>query len=146
MIITSIINFIIALILNPMNLLVYEFKHLKFSLTLFYGSLTMVSNMLWSHEIIRFLTQNKFNGKMFICGLSISLYITFMMRQQLFVNNVHYLKRMISHHSTALTTSYKILETSRNQEVRKLAHDIIVTQKKEIKDMERLINKIERNN
>jgi len=46
---------------------------------------------------------------------------------------------MISHHSTALTTSKIISQKSNNEAVVKLADDIIDTQKREIKLMKSLI-------
>ena len=46
---------------------------------------------------------------------------------------------MISHHSTALTTSHEIVKRTQNKQVRKLANDIIDTQEREIKLMKSLI-------
>ena len=46
---------------------------------------------------------------------------------------------MISHHSTALTTSHKIKERTKNAELKKLAEDIIDTQEREIAQMKRLL-------
>ena len=42
---------------------------------------------------------------------------------------------MISHHSTALTTTQKIYSRTTNLKVKKLAKDIINTQEKEITQM-----------
>ena len=55
------------------------------------------------------------------------------------VNDREWLKRMISHHSTALTTSHKIVERTENEEVRRLAEEIIDTQEREIKLMKSLL-------
>ncbi len=55
------------------------------------------------------------------------------------VDDNQWLKRMISHHSTALTTSEKIRERSKNKQVIKLADEIIDTQEREIKQMKNLI-------
>ena len=46
---------------------------------------------------------------------------------------------MISHHSTALTTSNKIVKRTKNKKIKKLANEIIKTQEKEIKLMKSLI-------
>ncbi len=62
-----------------------------------------------------------------------------MLRQQAFVNDNQWLKRMISHHSTALTTSYKIKEKTDNEQIKKLAEDIIKEQEEEIQLMESLL-------
>ena len=46
---------------------------------------------------------------------------------------------MISHHSTALTTSYKIYNKTNNPKIKKLAKEIIDTQEKEILVMKTLL-------
>ena len=63
----------------------------------------------------------------------------FLLRKQFMVNDREWLKRMISHHSTALTTSHKIVERTENEKVRRLAEDIIDTQEREIKLMKSLL-------
>ena len=55
------------------------------------------------------------------------------------VNDKEWLKRMISHHSTAITTSGKIYERSNNITIKKLAKDIIDTQEREISIMKSLL-------
>lgn len=135
-----IVMVIIGILFNPMNVLAFEFKHLYFSLTLFYGGLLMASNMVWAHEIVHYLAHGKFNWKIFIIGIIMSIAITlFLLREQFLVNDNQWLKRMISHHSTALTTSKKIALRTKNEKVRKLANEIIETQEREIKQMKDLI-------
>ena len=46
---------------------------------------------------------------------------------------------MISHHSTALTTSHKIYNKTNNPKIKKLAKDIIETQEREIKLMKSML-------
>ena len=46
---------------------------------------------------------------------------------------------MISHHSTALTTSHKISKKTRNSKIKKLAKEIIDTQEKEIELMKSML-------
>ena len=46
---------------------------------------------------------------------------------------------MISHHSTALTTSHKIYNKTNNTKLKKLAKEIIYTQEKEIKLMKSML-------
>ena len=48
---------------------------------------------------------------------------------------------MISHHSTALTTSHNILNKTKDIEVKEFANDIIEIQDDEIEFMKKLINK-----
>jgi len=138
------INFVVMVIVgmgfNPMNVLAYRLSDLYVSLTLFYGGLLMAANMIWSHEIIHYLTSGTINKTVFYFGIALSLIITvFLLRGQYKVSDNQWLKRMISHHSTALTTSNKILERSNNYKLVELAKQIIDTQEKEIKMMKELI-------
>ena len=55
------------------------------------------------------------------------------------VNDEEWLKRMISHHSTAITTSEKIYNRTNNRSIKKLARDIIDTQEREITLMKSLL-------
>ena len=140
-IIQFIIMMIVGICFNPMNILAYRFNDLYVSLTLIYGGILMASNMIWSHEIIHYLTMGHFNVKMFMIGIVLSVLTSvFLLRNQLQVDDNQWLKRMISHHSTALTTSHKIKNRSQNPQVVKLAEDIVNTQEREIKLMKSLIN------
>ena len=141
---THIIQFIVMIIIgvcfNPMNMLAYSFDDLYLSLTLFYGGVLMASNMMWSHEIVHYLSMGHFNLNVFLLGIVLSGISVYLLRSQLFVNDEQWLKRMISHHSTALTTSEKILNTTNDLEVKELASDIIEIQQNEIDIMKNMIN------
>ena len=132
---------IVGILFNPMNVLAYRLKDLYLSLTLIYGGLLMASNMIWAHEITHYFYMGYFNKTIFIFGICLSLFITFiLLRKQLFIDDKQWLRRMISHHSTALTTSHKISNRTNNKNIKKLADDIINTQEKEIKLMKSLLN------
>jgi len=131
---------IVGIAFNPMNVLAFRFNDLYLSLTLFYGGLLMASNMVWSHEIIHYLSMGHFNKHVFIIGILLSISITIiLLREQLAINDEQWLRRMISHHSTALTTSHKIYNRTKNLELKKLAKDIIETQEREIKMMKDML-------
>jgi regulator of sigma D len=132
----------VGICFNPMNVLVYKINDLYISLTLIYGGLLMASNMIWAHEIIHYLSIGHFNMYTFLTGVSLSLIISFVMRKQIFVNDKQWLKRMISHHSTALTTSHRIHEKTKNTKLKQLAKSIIETQEKEIILMKQIIKDI----
>ena len=141
---TQIISFItmviVGILFNPMNILAYRFNDLYLSTTLFYGGLLMASNMIWAHEIVHYFTMSHFNIYVFMAGIILSVGISiFLLRNQFLVNDKQWLKRMISHHSTALTTSHNILKISNNNEIKKLAKDIINIQEKEIKIMKSML-------
>jgi Na+-transporting methylmalonyl-CoA/oxaloacetate decarboxylase beta subunit len=124
---------IVGILFNPMNVLAFRLSDLYLSLTLFYGGMLMASNMVWSHEIVHYLSMGHFNKNIFFIGIILSLLITFLLlRNQFLVDDTQWLKRMISHHSTALTTSHNIVKITRNKKLKKLARDIIDTQEKEI--------------
>ena len=134
------IMILVGILFNPMNMLAYRFDDLYLSLTLFYGGLIMASNMIWSHEIIHFIHHGKMSYIIFGIGILLTIVTTLLIRSQLFVDDNQWLRRMISHHSTALTTSHKIKEKTQNIELKKLAEDIIDTQEREISQMKRLLH------
>lgn len=143
----SIIQFIIMTLIgiffNPMNMLAYSINDLYFSTTLLYGGFLMASNMIWSHEIVHYLTMGHFNRNTFLFGILLSISIVFiLLRQQLFVDEKNWLKRMIPHHSTALTTTTKLIEKEKfksNSKLYRLAKDIIYNQKREIAFMKSML-------
>ena len=134
-----IVMIIIGMLFNPMNMLAYRLDDLYISLTLFYGGILMASNMVWAHEIIHYLSMGHFNKYIFIIGILLSISLTIILRQQLFIDDAQWLRRMISHHSTALTTTHKIYNKTSNIHVKKLATDIITAQEKEITQMKSLL-------
>lgn len=129
-IILFIVMFFVGLLLNPMNILAYRLSDLYLSITLIYSALFMASNMLWSHQIVHYLSMGHFNSQIFILGICLSLLFVILLRTQLFVNDENWLKRMITHHSTALTTTKQLLSKKRvNDNIFRLAKDIITTQR-----------------
>ena len=136
-IIMFIIMVIIGMLFNPMNILAYRFSDLYISQTLFYGGLLMASNMMWAHEIVHYLSMGHFNILVFSVGIILSISVSILLlRQQLLVDDKQWLKRMIPHHSTALTTTTKLLENNDNfkdnPNLYRLAKDIVYNQKREI--------------
>ena len=138
-IIQFIIMVIVGMLFNPMNMLAYRFNDLYISLTLFYGGLLMASNMIWSHEVVHYFSMGHFNTKIFIIGIILSGICVLLLRSQILVNDKEWLKRMISHHSTALTTSHKINKSTKHKKIKKLTNDIIKVQEKEITLMKSLL-------
>ena len=131
---------IIGILFNPMNILAFRFSDLYISQTLFYGGLLMAANMIWAHEIVHYLSMGHFNTNIFSIGIILSISISILLlRKQLFVDDKQWLKRMIPHHSTALTTSHKIYNKTNNPKIKKLAKEIIDTQEKEIRLMKSMI-------
>jgi len=127
---------IVGMLFNPMNILAYKINDLYLSLTLFYSGLLMASNMIWAHEIVHYLYMGHLNISMFILGIILSVSVSILLlREQLFVTDKQWLRRMIGHHSTALTTTSKLLKTNnfnQNPKIYRLAKDIVYNQEREI--------------
>ena len=139
-IITFIIMVIVGMLFNPMNILAYRLSDLYISQTLFYGGLLMASNMIWAHEIVHYILMGHFDMLVFLIGVILSISVSILLlRQQFLVGDKQWLRRMISHHSTALTTSHKIYNKTSNAKLKKLAQEIIYTQEKEIQLMKDML-------
>ena len=142
-IIMFIVMVIVGMLFNPMNILAYSFSDLYLSQTLFYGGLLMASNMIWAHEIVHYLAMGHFNSLVFSVGIIFSIGATMLLRQQLYVNENQWLRRMIPHHSTALTTTEKLLKNENNFKYNpplfRLAKEIVLGQKREILLMKSLL-------
>jgi len=138
-IIMFIVMVIIGMLLNPMNILAYRLSDLYISQTLFYGGLLMASNMMWVHEIVHYLSMGHFNMLVFSVGILLSISISILLRQQLLVDDKQWLRRMIPHHSTALTTTHKIYNRTTNPKIKDLAKEIIDTQEREIELMKSML-------
>ena len=135
-----VIMVIVGMLFNPMNILAYRFSDLYISQTLFYGGLLMASNMMWAHEIVHYLSMGHFNSLIFFTGVILSFIVSFvLLRNQFIVDDKQWLKRMISHHSTALTTSNKIYERTSNPKIKVLSKEIINTQEREIEIMKSML-------
>ena len=139
-IIMFIVMVIVGMLFNPMNILAYSFSDLYISQTLFYGGLLMASNMMWAHEIVHYLSMGHFNMLVFSFGIILSISVSILLlRQQLLVDDKQWLKRMIPHHSTALTTTHKIYNRTNNPKIKDLAKEIIDTQEREIQLMKSML-------
>ena len=139
-IIMFIVMVIIGMLFNPMNILAYRMNDLYISVTLFYGGLLMASNMIWGHEIIHYLSMGHFNSNFFFVGVAFSILISILLlRRQLLINDKQWLRRMIPHHSTALTTTHKIYNKTSDPRIKDLAKEIIDTQEKEIQLMKSML-------
>ena len=119
-IIMFIMMVIIGMLFNPINILAYRFSDLYISQTLFYGGLLMASIMIWAHEIVHYLYMGHFNILVFTIGIIFSVIVSILLlRSQLLVSDKQWLRRMIPHHSTALTTSHKIYNRTNDIKIKK---------------------------
>lgn len=133
-------SIIIGIFFNGMNFLAYSFNDLYFDAkTLIYVALLMASNMCILEVLMFYNAHGELNIYYLLSFLFFSAFCIFLLRQQAFIGDNDWLKRMISHHSTAITTSKKINERTQNPLIKKLSKDIIVTQEKEIAYMKYLL-------
>lgn len=121
----------------------YEFSHIFFSWTRMYMTFIGIGGM----AIIMFLFmknmyKNKVkNASIFIGSIIIMTVSTFLVRQQIPIDDVKWMKAMIPHHSIAILTSQKA--DLSDPEVKKLAEEIINAQEREIAEMKKMIQRIE---
>ena len=73
-------------------------------------------------------------------GLLLVIFV-YLYRNQVAIDDKLYLEVMIEHHSMGIFTSEEILKKTNDYNVAKLAKNIIQTQKDEIQEMKKLINK-----
>ena len=134
------VMFCVALLLNPMNILAYDISHLYLSTTLILTSGYMASTMLWSHQLVHYFQMGHFNKKIVTFGILLSLLFIFLLRSQTIVTPNQWLRRMIPHHSTALTTTTRLLNNENvDDKTFRVAQNIILTQQKEIDFMKSLL-------
>ncbi|MDF1675787.1 MAG: DUF305 domain-containing protein [Vicingaceae bacterium] len=124
----------------------YEIDHVYFSLTRFYMTCLGISAMAVIMLLFMLNTYNDKKKNIAIVMGSLILFISALslVRAQLPVGDVLYMKGMIPHHSIAILTSKKA--DIKDPEVRKLADEIIKAQEKEIAEMKALIKRLQSDN
>jgi hypothetical protein len=125
--------------------LVYELDHATFSLTRLLSALIMGGVMsvvmlgyMWSMYKGRGIKIAVVCGAIAFTGL-----LFYLNREQRLVGDTAFMKAMIPHHSIAINNARKA--NIRDPRVRKLADDIIAAQVREIREMQLLIEDIQRN-
>ncbi|MBD3628477.1 MAG: DUF305 domain-containing protein [Cyclobacterium sp.] len=123
----------------------YELSHVFFSWTRMYMTLIGIGGM----AIIMFLFMRKMyanrkkNVALILCSLLLMASSTFLVRQQIPIEDVKWMRAMIPHHSIAILTSKRA--DLKDPEVKKLADEIIKAQEREIAEMKAMIKRLENN-
>lgn len=138
MIVTSTVVMLVLMYLNT-----YALDHVYFSETRFFMALLMGATMaivmlafMWGMYPHRGVNAAILVGSLLVAAVSLWL-----VRSQATVDQVSWMKAMIPHHSIAILTSERAhLEDPR---VRKLAQGIIDTQRREIAEMQALIDELQ---
>ena len=140
MIVTSTAAMFIMMYLNT-----YAISHVWFSETRTYMALYMGAGMaiIMLAFMLGMYNNKKLNVTIFLMAAVIFVACVYLARSQSTVSDTAYMKAMIPHHSIAILTSER--SNIEDVRVRELADGIIKAQRKEIKEMEWLINDISKN-
>lgn len=138
MLICSAISMYITMYFNT-----YQLDHVYFSWTRLYMTLIGTSGM----AIVMFLFMRKMytnqikNVTIILGSVVLMVLSTYLVRQQIPIGEIKWMKAMIPHHSIAILTSSKA--DIKDPEVKELAEEVIETQKREIAAMKRMIERLE---
>ena len=132
-----------AAMFGLMYLNTYALDHVYWSETRFYMAFLMGATMamIMLGFMLGMYENMKANIGIVVAGLLVFFAALYLVRSQVTVQDVSWMKAMIPHHSIAILTSERA-EIS-DPRVRDLANTIIETQKKEIAEMKQLIADLE---
>jgi magnesium-transporting ATPase (P-type) len=140
MIVTSMIVMFGLMYLNT-----YEFSDVRWSTTRFYMTFIMgaAMAMIMLSFMRGMLSNKKLNIAIYLGSILVFLVALFFVRSQIGIQDSAYMSAMIPHHSIAILTSERASINDRR--VRELADGIIETQRREIKQMNWLLEDIGKN-
>ena len=81
------------------------------------------------------------NNLIIVFGIAAFTGVFILLRTQTYIDDVKYMKSMIPHHSSAILSSKEA--NLKDPEVRELSKQIIESQKREIKQMKEMIERLE---
>ncbi|MCR9227686.1 MAG: DUF305 domain-containing protein [Flavobacteriaceae bacterium] len=138
MLICSAISMYITMYFNT-----YELSHVFFSWTRMYMTFIGIGGMaIIMFLFMRNMYENKSKNLGIVLGSLILMSLsTYLVRKQVPIEDVKWMKAMIPHHSIAILTSTGA--ELKDPEVKQLAQEIIEAQRKEIKEMKLMIERLE---
>lgn len=138
MIVTSMIFMFGVMYLNT-----YSTEHVFWSETRFWMTFVMgaVMAVVMLSFMLSMYRNTMANAAIFVGSGVVFLLALWLVRSQATVDDVGYMKAMIPHHSIAIMTSERA--QIRDPRVRKLADEIIQSQRREIAEMKALIQDLE---
>ncbi len=121
----------------------YEFSHVYFSWTRMYMTFIGIGGMaiIMLLFMIKMYEDKKKNAAIIIGSLLLMSVSTILVRQQIPIDDVKWMRAMIPHHSIAILTSERA--GIKDPEVKQLANDIIKAQEREIEEMKKMIERLE---
>jgi hypothetical protein len=129
--------------LGLMYLNTYQHDHIFWSETRAYMALIMGASM--AMVMLTFMPgmykNKRVNTGIYVAGIAVFAVALYLVRSQATIQQVSYMKAMIPHHSIAILTSERA-EIS-DPRVRRLADEIIESQRREIGEMKALIEELE---
>ena len=126
-----------------MYLNVYRWDHVFFSETRAYMALVMgtVMAVVMLSFMLKMLPNRRVNISIYAGGALVFALALWLVRSQRTVDDVSWMKAMIPHHSIAILTSERA--DISDPRVRKLADQIIESQRREIAEMKALVKELE---
>ena len=128
-----------------MYLNTYEFSHVRWSETRFY--MTFIMGAAMAVIMLSFMqgmySNNKINMAIYLGSFVVFIVALYLVRSQITVQDSSYMRAMIPHHSIAILTSERA--TIEDVRVRELADGIISAQRREIEEMNWLLEDIANN-
>ncbi len=121
----------------------YELSHVYFSWTRMYMTFIGIGGMaiIMLLFMIDMYKDKKKNTAIIIGSILLMSLSTILVRQQIPINDVKWMRAMIPHHSIAILTSKRA--EIKDPEVQRLATDIIKAQEREIEEMKKMIERLE---
>jgi NADH:ubiquinone oxidoreductase subunit K len=141
MILTAMVVMYFLTYLNSYEILAHaKFSETRIFMTLAMGAAMMIIMLTFMLDMYR---NRKANVAIFVGAVLLFLSAVGLVRSQVTITDVDYMEAMIPHHSIAILTSEraKIIDPR----VRELADEILLAQRKEIKEMKWLIADIKAN-
>jgi uncharacterized protein (DUF305 family) len=132
-----------AVMLGLTYLTTYQMDHVAFSETRTYMALVMGAAMavIMLTFMLQMYTDRAMNAGIYSSSAIVFVAALWLVRSQATVDDVSYMKAMIPHHSIAILTSERARIA--DPRVRRLADQIIETQRREILEMKALIAEID---
>ena len=138
---TSMILMYFLTYLNSFQILDHAwFSETRLFMTLIMGAAMMVIMLAFMRDMYK---DSRVNTSIFIGAVLLFLSAVWLVRSQATVSGVDYMEAMIPHHSIAILTSERA--NIQDLRVREIADEIIEAQRREIKEMEWLIEDIRTN-
>ncbi|MDT2768516.1 DUF305 domain-containing protein [Globicatella sulfidifaciens] len=141
MILTSTIVMYFLMFVNVDDLSHIYLSQTRIYMAVLMGAVMAVVMMLFMWKMY---DNKKLNAIILVGAVFLFAGSFYMIQNQVGVNDIAWMKAMIPHHSTAILTSENANIT--DPRVKQLSEEIIQAQKKEIQEMEELIDSLKENN